>query len=454
MRRIETASFNPEELRLLLKRVSLDEVTVSEAVAQRTAQVFGKPLTPVEVVQEIIAAVEAHGDAAVIDFTERIDGVKLTQERLFVDDDEIEKARRTVGEEALAAIRTACERVRRYHEAQRERSWWIEGPHGELLGQRILPLERVACYVPAGRAPLLSSAVMTVIPAKVAGVPEVILATPCRPDGEVDPYVLVAAVEAGADRILRVGGAQAIAALAYGTTWIPKVDKIVGPGNIFVTLAKKAVFGRVGIDALNGPSEVVVVADDSVDPAWVAADLLSQAEHDPEAAALLFAADGNVADRVLEEMERQLETMARRDVARESLERWGMAIVCRTLDEAIEWVNFVAPEHLELLVRDPWSVLEKVRHAGAVFLGPWSTVPLGDYIAGPNHVLPTNGTARFTSPLGVYDFVRRSSVVSMTPGAVQAIGRAGKALATLEGLPGHADAIERRLQGAPGDGSR
>lgn len=446
MRRIETASFNPEELRLLLKRASLDEVAVSEAVAQRTAQIFGKPLTPAQVVQEIIAAVETHGDAAVIDFTERIDGVKLTQERLFVDREEIDKAYDAIGEEALAAIRTACERIRRYHEAQKERSWWIEGPDGELLGQRVLPLERVACYVPAGRAPLLSSAIMTVVPAKVAGVLEVLLATPCRPDGEVDPYVLVAAAEAGADRILRVGGAQAIAALAYGTTWIPKVDKIVGPGNIFVTLAKKAVFGRVAIDGLNGPSEVVVVADDSVDPAWIAVDLLSQAEHDPEAAALLFTADGGVADRVLAEVERQLESMARRDVARESLERWGMVVVCRSLDEAIEWVNVVAPEHLELLVRDPWSVLDKVRHAGAVFLGPWSTVPLGDYLAGPNHVLPTNGTARFSSPLGVYDFVRRSSVVAMSPASVRAIGEVGKALARLEGLPAHADAIDKRLQ--------
>src|SRR5690606_21614415 len=219
---------------------------------------------------------------------------------------------------------------------------------------------------PAGRAPLLSSALMTVVPAKVAGVPEVILATPCRPDGEVDPYVLVAAAEAGADRILRVGGAQAIAALAYGTTWIPKVDKIVGPGNIFVTLAKKEVFGRVGIDALNGPSEVVVVADDSVDPAWVASDLVSQAEHAPEAAAILITADGGVADRVLAEVERQLETAGRKDIAREALERWGMAIVCRNLKEAIEWVNVIAPEHLELLVRDPWSWLGSVRHAGAV----------------------------------------------------------------------------------------
>ena len=329
----------------------------------------------------------------------------------------------------------------------------MEGPDGEILGQRVLPLERVACYVPAGRAPLLSSAVMTVVPAKVAGVPEVILATPCRPDGTVDPYLLVAAVEAGADRILKVGGAQAIAALAYGTTWIPKVDKIVGPGNIFVTLAKKAVFGRVGIDALNGPSEVVVVADDSVDPAWVASDLVSQAEHDPEAVALLIATDADVADRVLAEVERQLEKAVRREVVKESLDRWGMAIVCRGLDEAIEWANFIAPEHLELMVRDPWSVLGKVRHAGAVFLGPWSTVPLGDYIAGPNHVLPTNGTARFSSPLGVYDFVRRSSVVALSPGAVAAIGEDGKALAQLEGLPAHADAIDRRLGESKADGS-
>ena len=437
----------------MLKRSSLEEVAVSEAVAERTAKVFGRPLTPVEAVQQIIADVEAHGDAAVVDYAERIDGVKLTQESLFVDDEEIAQARQSVGDQAVAAIRVACARIRRYHEAQREQSWFMEGPDGEILGQRVLPLERVACYVPAGRAPLLSSAVMTVVPAKVAGVPEVILATPCRPDGTVDPFLLVAAVEAGADRILKVGGAQAIAALAYGTTWIPKVDKIVGPGNIFVTLAKKAVFGRVGIDALNGPSEVVVVADDSVDPAWIASDLVSQAEHDPEAAALLITADAGVADRVLAEVERQLEKAARREVAKESLDRWGMAIVCRSLDEAMDWVNFIAPEHLELMVRDPWSVLGKVRHAGAVFLGPWSTVPLGDYIAGPNHVLPTNGTARFSSPLGVYDFVKRSSVVALSPGAVAAIGEEAKVLAQLEGLPAHADAINRRLGQSKSDGS-
>lgn len=446
MRRIETASANPEELRLTLKRTAIDEVQVSEAVARRTAEVFGKPLSPLEAVKQIIADVEAHGDAAVVEYTEKLDGVKLAPEQFFVDDEEIAAARRSVGEKELAAIRTACRRIRRFHEAQGERSWFIHGPEGEILGQRVLPLERVGCYVPAGRAPLMSSAVMAVVPAKVAGVPEVIVATPCRPDGTVDPHVLVAAVEAGADRILKVGGAQAIAALAYGTTWIPKVDKIVGPGNIFVTLAKKEVFGRVGIDALNGPSEVVVVADDSVDPAWVASDLVSQAEHDPEAAAILITADGGVADRVLAEVERQLETAGRKDIAREALERWGMAIVCRNLKEAIEWVNVIAPEHLELLVRDPWSWLGSVRHAGAVFLGPWSTVPLGDYIAGPNHILPTNGTARFSSSLGVYDFVKRSSVAALSAQAVQAIGEEARTLALLEGLPSHADAVERRLK--------
>lgn len=451
MRRIETAACNPEELRLLLQRTALDEVQVSEAVARRTEAIFGARLSPEEAVRRIIADVEAHGDAAVADYAERIDGVKLAPEQFFVDGEELERAKSSVEPEALQAIRTACRRVRLYHEAQLERSWWIEGPHGEILGQRVQPLERVACYVPGGRARLLSSAVMTVVPAKVAGVAEVIVATPCRPDGTVDPYVLVAAVEAGADRILKVGGAQAIAALAYGTTWIPKVDKIVGPGNIFVTLAKKQVFGRVGIDGLAGPSEVVVVADDSADPAWFAADLLSQAEHDPEAVAMLLAAGAEVADRALVEVERQLEHMDRREVAREALERWGVAVVCRDVDEALELVNVIAPEHLELLVRDPWAALGKVRHAGAVFLGPWSTVPLGDFIAGPNHVLPTNGTARFASPLGVYDFVNRVSVVAMTERAAQAVGEEAKKLAFLEGLPGHAGAIDRRLSAGRGD---
>lgn len=445
MRRVETATSNPEELRLALVRPTLEEAAVSPAVARRTAELFGEELTPLEAVRRILADVETHGDAAVIEYTERIDGVKLEAERLFVDPDELAEAKRQISSEAMEAIRTACERIRRFHEAQRERSWFIHGPYGELLGQRIAPLERVACYVPGGSAPLLSSALMSVVPAKVAGVDEVIVATPPGPGGRVNPHILAAAAEAGADRVLRVGGAQAIGAVAFGTTWIPKVDKVVGPGNLFVTLAKKLVFGRVGIDALNGPSEIAVVADDGADPRWVAADLLSQAEHDPEAAAILFTDSPRLADAVAEEIERQLESLPRKEIARESLERWGAIVVCRDLDEAIEWVNVIAPEHVELIVEDPWDRLEQVRFAGAVFLGPWSTEPIGDYVAGPNHILPTNGTARFASPLGVYDFVRRTSVIAFNRRAVEGVAAAGICFGEVEGLEAHARAIKRRV---------
>lgn len=457
MKRIETSKSNPEELRLALLRPALEETELSPAAARRTAELFGEALTPLEAVRRILADVEAHGDAAVVEYTERIDGVKLDPETLFVDGDEIARAREEIPPENLEAIRTACERIRRFHEAQRERSWFIHGPQGEILGQRIAPLERVACYVPGGRAPLVSTALMSVVPAKVAGVGEVIVATPPGPGGRVNSHILAAAAEAGADRVLRVGGAQAIAALAYGTTWIPKVDKIVGPGNVFVTLAKKLVFGRVGIDALNGPSEIAVVADGSADPRWVAADLLSQAEHDTEAAAMLFTDSPRLADAVLAEVDKQLETLPRREVARESLERWGMVVVCRDLDEAIEWVNAVAPEHVELIVSDPWAWLDRVRFAGAVFLGPWSTEPVGDYVAGPNHILPTNGTARFASPLGVYDFVRRTSVIAFNRQAVEAVAAAGVRFGRLEELEAHARAIEARLGQEPagneGDGT-
>lgn len=444
MKRYLTYETNPEELRLKLRRPAIDEVEVSPAVAQRLAEVFGEPLSPQEAVARIVSDVEVHGDAAVVDYLERIDGVRLDPASLFVDEAEIAAARAQVEPEVLEAIRHACRRVRAFHEGQAERSWFMEGPTGEVLGQRIFALERVCCYVPGGRASLASTAIMSVIPAKVAGVDEVIVATPPTPEGTANPYIVTAAIEAGADRILKVGGAQAVAAVAYGTTWIPKVDKVVGPGNIFVTLAKKAVFGRVGIDALNGPSEIAVIADASANPAWVAADLLSQAEHDPEAAALLFTDSQTLADAVAREIDKQLETLPRAAVARASLERWGASVVCQSIDEACEWVNHLAPEHVELMVEEPWAIVGKVRYAGAVFLGAHAPEPVGDYIAGPNHILPTNGTARFSSPLGVYDFVRRSSLIAFTKEALAGVAQDGVTLATIEGLAGHARALEMR----------
>lgn len=447
MKRYKTSETSSDALRLLLSRPPLEEVEVGSGVSDRLAKIFGAKLKPSEAVARIVADVETHGDAAVVDYTERIDGVRLDPAAIFADEAEIAEAAAKVEPHVMEAIRHACRRVRTFHEAQIERSWFQEGPRGEILGQRVFPLQRVCCYVPGGRAALASTAIMSVVPAKVAGVDDVIVATPPGPDGKANPYVLTAAVESGADRVLKVGGAQAIAGVALGTTWIPKVDKIVGPGNIFVALAKKAVFGRVGIEALNGPSEIAVVADADARPDWVAADLLSQAEHDPEAAALLFSDSPELCERVMVEVERQLPALEREDVARESLARWGAVVECRSLEEACEWVDHLAPEHVELMVAEPWALIGRIRFAGAVFLGPHSTEPVGDYIAGPSHVLPTNGTARFSSPLGVYDFVRRSSLIAFGAEALGAVATDAGALAEIEGLGAHLNALRIRESG-------
>ncbi|MGI6083743.1 MAG: histidinol dehydrogenase, partial [Limnochordia bacterium] len=375
----------------------------------------------------------------------RIDAVKLQPETLFVSEEEMAKAQREADPAVVADIRAAAEQIAAFHTMQLRNSSFMTGSGGAVLAQRILPIDRVGCYVPGGRAPLVSSALMSVIPARVAGVKEIIATTPPNRQGEVDCHILVALQEAGAHRVLRVGGAQAVAALAYGTDSIPRVDKIVGPGNIFVTLAKRQVFGRVGIDSLAGPSEIMVVADDTAPAELVAADLLSQAEHDPAAAAIFVTPSEKLLQNVLDELERQLVTLTREMTARESLSRWGRAVLCRDLAEACELVNVVAPEHVELLVADPWALLGQVRHAGAVFLGTASAEPIGDYVAGPNHILPTNGTARFASALGVDDFVKRSNVIAYTDAALAQLGPAAVRLANVEGLGAHAAAVRRRL---------
>ncbi len=449
MRWIETVGMSRLELDAALRRPPLEEVAAAPEVLERTASLFGHPVSPLEAVRRIVEDVATRGDEAVIEWVQRLDGARLTPGRLFVAPAEIERARQEVEATALEAIRRAAANIRAFHERERRNSWFLAGPGGSLVGQRIIPLQRAAVYVPGGRAPLASTALMATIPARVAGVGELIVATPCDPAGRVDPYLLVAASEGGADRILRVGGPVAIAALAYGTGTVPRVDKICGPGNLFVQLAKKLVFGRVGIDALNGPSEILVIADGSARPDWVAADLLSQAEHDPEAAAILVTPDAQLARAVVAEVERQLAALPRRETAAASWRRWGAVVVCRDLDEAVAIANRVAPEHVELLVADPWPLLDRIRHAGAVFLGPASTEPIGDYVAGPNHILPTNGAARFWSPLGVDDFVRRSSVIAYTRAGVLSEGPAAIRLAELEGLEGHARAVRARLEAAP-----
>jgi len=435
------------ELLRALQRPPLEEVEADPQVLARTEKLFGRPLTPAQAVDEIVDSVARGGDEALLAWVRRIDGLELTPSELFVSEDEWEAAYRHVKAPDLEAIRTACEHIRAFHRRQVPRDWMMSGPGGSILGQRYVPVERAGVYVPGGRAPLASSALMGVVPASLAGVEDIIVATPARPDKTVDPHVLVAAREAGAHRVLRVGGAQAIAALAYGTETVPRVDKIVGPGNLFVALAQRRVFGRVGIESLPGPSEVLIIADDTADPDWVAADLLSQAEHDPDAAAWLLTPSEACAEATAAAVERQLAELPHPDTAAASWRRWGAIVVCRDLDEAVELANAIAPEHLELMIADPWRRLPDIRNAGAVFLGAAATEPIGDYIAGPNHVLPTNGAARFASALGVESFLKRSSVIAYTGDGVAVTGPAAVRLARLEGLEAHARAVERRLGG-------
>lgn len=447
---LDTRTTDLATLHQNLKRPSLYEVSVAPKVQATSDRVFGSGTTPLQAVQRILADVEAEGDPALLRYTAEIDGVQLSSDRLFVSDQDIEQARDQVDPEIMAAIRLAAQRIRSFHERQLENAWFMTESTGTILGQRFVPLESVGCYVPGGRFPLVSTALMSVVPAKVAGVGHIIAATPTDREGNLNPHMIVALSEAGADQILRVGGAQGVAALAYGTQSVPKVDKIVGPGNLFVQLAKSLVFGTVGIDSLAGPSEVLIIADDTANPSWIAADMLSQAEHDTEAAAILLTTSEKVASAVRAELDLQLAELPAMETARTSLERWGRIVVCQNLDEAFELSNLVAPEHLELMVREPQSCLGRVRHAGAVFLGPWSTEPMGDYIAGPNHILPTNGAARFASPLSVDQFFRRSGMIQMSPEGIQEIGPAAVKLARLEGLEAHARAIEKRLGSVSG----
>lgn len=419
-------------------------------VLARLNQIFGHPITVWDAVRQIVADVAERGTEAVLEWTRRIDGVELAAEDLWLGPNDFERALASLDDTIRSDLELAAERIRRFHRAQMPRSFFLQDDTGNLLGQRFLPLERVGAYVPAGRAPLVSTLLMTVVPARVAGVEEVIVASPPGPGGSIHPAILAAARLAGATGLLRAGGAQAIAALAFGTDQSPAVDKIVGPGNIFVTLAKQMVFGQVGIDMLAGPSEVAVVATQGK-PEWLAADLLSQAEHDPDAAVILITTDGKLAQAVQEQIEAERVQLPRREIVARSLERHGFIIEVRDLEEAAMVVNAIGPEHLELQVAEPWALLSQIRHAGAVFLGPFSSEPVGDYLAGPNHVLPTGGTARFSSMLGVDDFLRRSSVLQMSEEGLLDVGSAAVRLARLEGLEAHARSIERRLD-ASGEG--
>ena len=402
-------------------------------------------------VAAIVGDVRRRGDEALLEYTRRFDGL----ERARAAELEIPAARLQAALDALPpeqadALRQAAARVRAYHEHQLSESWTYREPDGTVLGQKVTPLDRVGLYVPGGKAAYPSSVLMNALPARVAGVGELVMVVP-TPGGEVNELVLAAAAVAGVDRVFTVGGAQAVAALAYGTDTVPRVDKIVGPGNVYVAAAKRLVFGAVGIDMIAGPSEILVVCDGETDPDWIAMDLFSQAEHDEQAQSILVSPDGAFLERVQESAARLIAGLPRREIVRRSLETRGAMIRVRDLEQAVEVVNAVAPEHLELSVADPEALLPRIRHAGAIFMGRYTAEALGDYCAGPNHVLPTSGTARFSSPLGVYDFQKRSSIIHGSAAGAAALGRIASVLARAEGLQAHALSAEMRIRPVVGD---
>ena len=397
-------------------------------------------------VEGIIAAIRARGDEALLEYTSRFDGWQAqTAEDLEIPQERLEKAWQSIPVDQQQALQHAADRIRAYAGRQSVESWSYTEEDGTLLGQKVTPLDRVGLYVPGGKAAYPSSVLMNALPAKVAGVPELIMVVP-SPGGELNELVLAAAHVSGVDRVFIVGGAQAVAALAYGTGSIPAVDKIVGPGNIYVATAKRAVFGQVGIDMVAGPSEILVICDGDTDPDWVAMDLFSQAEHDEDAQAILLCPDEIYIDRVTESIERLLPTMEREPIIATALAERGALISCRDLAEACEVANIIAPEHLELSVAEPQAAAAMIRHAGAIFMGRHTSEPLGDYCAGPNHVLPTSRTARFSSPLGVYDFQKRSSLIMASAEGSDAMGRTASVLARGEGLTAHARSAEYRLK--------
>ena len=397
-------------------------------------------------VTEILANVKANGDQALFEYTKKFDQADLNAGNIKVTDAEIEEAYALVDRKLVEIIRKSLANIRTYHEKQRQTSWFDSKPDGTILGQKVTALHRVGVYVPGGKAAYPSSVLMNIVPAKVAGVDEIIMVTPPGKDGKVTPTTLVAAKEAGADAIYKVGGAQAIGALAYGTESIPKVDKIVGPGNIYVALAKKAVYGYVSIDAIAGPSEILVIADETANPRFVAADLLSQAEHDELASAILVTTSEELAKKVSDETDKFIKELSRGEIIQKSLDNYGYILVTDTMDEAIETANEIASEHLEIQTKNPFDVMTKIRNAGAIFIGEYASEPLGDYFAGPNHVLPTNGTAKFFSPLSVDDFIKKSSIISYSREALEEVYKDIAQFAECEQLTAHANSVKVRFE--------
>lgn len=397
-------------------------------------------------VQAIVEDVKNRRDEAILEYTKRFDNVELTPKELRVTEEEIHEAISLVDPALLAVMEKSMKNIKEYHEKQKQYSWFDSRPDGTILGQKVTPLASVGVYVPGGKAAYPSSVLMNIIPAKVAGVPKIVMVTPPGRDGKVNPVTLAAAHLAGVTEAYKVGGAQAIAALAFGTESIPRVDKIAGPGNIFVALAKKAVYGHVSIDSIAGPSEILVLADDSANPRYVAADLLSQAEHDELASAILVTTSMELAQKVSAEVEGFVKVLSRREILEKSLENYGYILVADSMEEAIDTANQIASEHLEIVTRNPFEVMTKIQNAGAIFMGEYSSEPLGDYFAGPNHVLPTNGTAKFFSPLGVDDYVKKSSIIYYSREALEPIHKDIETFAEAERLTAHANSIRVRFE--------
>lgn len=397
-------------------------------------------------VNEIIETVKELGDQALFDYTEKFDHCSISASTILVTEEEIKEAYSMLDEEFIRVMRASAENIRLYHEKQLRTSWFDAKPDGTILGQKITPIGRAGVYVPGGKAAYPSSVLMNVIPAKVAGVPEIIMTTPPGRNGRVNPGTLVAANIAGVDKVYKVGGAQAIAALAFGTQSIPKVDKITGPGNIFVALAKKAVYGYVSIDSIAGPSEILVLADETANPRYVAADLLSQAEHDELASAILITTSSELASQVQEEIDGFVKKLSRSEIIKKSLDQYGYILIADSMEAAIDAANAVASEHLEILTANPFDTMTRIKNAGAIFLGEYSSEPLGDYYAGPNHILPTNGTAKFFSPLNVDDFIKKTSIISYSENALRKVHKDIELFAKNEGLTAHANSIAVRFE--------
>ena len=436
----DTGLINVERM---LKKPAFDQVELNPKIREANKKLFGRDMTAAEIVDMIVNEVRAKGDKAVIKYTKLIDRTEFTADEFLVTEGEYEAAYEAADPEIVESLKRAAANVRQYHQEQKPNSWMTYRGQGSLLGQSVIPLDRVGIYVPGGTAAYPSSVIMNAVPAAVAGVGEIIMMVPPK-DGKINPYVLVAAKEAGVSKIFKIGGAQAIAAMAFGTETIPRVDKITGPGNIFVTLAKKAVYGHCDIDMLAGPSEILIVADETADPAYTAADMLSQAEHDMLASSIVITDSKTLAEKVAAEAEKQLQQLPRQEIARASLDKNGLIIVAEDIMQAIELANVSAPEHMEILTKEPFQLLPYVRHAGAVFLGAYSPEPLGDYFAGPNHVLPTGGTARYYSVLNVETFMKRTSLISYTQPELNRVSDDIIRLAEAEGLQAHANAIRIR----------